>query len=57
MSRKASNNDIDNPMARPKQKFSREDRMPPNTATVRVITVFTVFRMLTDFVCLYNYEF
>jgi hypothetical protein len=22
-----------------------------------VITVFTVFRMLTDFVCLYNYEF
>ena len=24
---------------------------------VRVITVFTVFRMLTDFVCLYTYEF
>jgi hypothetical protein len=24
---------------------------------VRVITVFTVFRSLTDFVCLYNYEF
>jgi hypothetical protein len=24
---------------------------------VRVITVFTVFRLLTDFVCLYNYEF
>jgi hypothetical protein len=23
----------------------------------RVITVFTVFRLLTDFVCLYNYEF
>ena len=22
-----------------------------------VITVFTVFRLLTDFVCLYNYEF
>ena len=21
------------------------------------ITVFTVFRLLTDFVCLYNYEF
>ena len=24
---------------------------------VRVITVLTVFRLLTDFVCLYNYEF
>ena len=24
---------------------------------VSVITVFTVFRLLTDFVCLYNYEF
>jgi hypothetical protein len=24
---------------------------------VRVIMVFTVFRLLTDFVCLYNYEF
>ena len=24
---------------------------------VRVITVFTVFQLLTDFVCLYNYEF
>ena len=24
---------------------------------VRVITVFTVFRLLTDFVCLYNYAF
>ena len=24
---------------------------------VRVITVFTVFRLLNDFVCLYNYEF
>ena len=24
---------------------------------VRVITVFAVFRLLTDFVCLYNYEF
>ena len=24
---------------------------------VRVNTVFTVFRLLTDFVCLYNYEF
>jgi hypothetical protein len=23
----------------------------------RFITVFTVFRLLTDFVCLYNYEF
>jgi hypothetical protein len=27
------------------------------TFLVRVITVFTVFRLLTDFVCLYNYEF
>ena len=27
------------------------------TETERVITVFTVFRLLTDFVCLYNYEF
>ena len=27
------------------------------TVSVRVITVFTVFRLLTDFVCLYNYEF
>jgi hypothetical protein len=26
-------------------------------ANVRVITVFTVFRLLTDFACLYNYEF
>jgi hypothetical protein len=24
---------------------------------VRVITVFTIFRLLTDFVCLYTYEF
>ena len=27
------------------------------TTLFRVITVFTVFRLLTDFVCLYNYEF
>ena len=27
------------------------------TNMFRVITVFTVFRLLTDFVCLYNYEF
>ena len=27
------------------------------SSQVRVITVFTVFRLLTDFVCLYNYEF
>ena len=27
------------------------------TKSGRVITVFTVFRLLTDFVCLYNYEF
>jgi hypothetical protein len=24
---------------------------------VRIIAVFTVFQLLTDFVCLYNYEF
>ena len=28
-----SNNGIVNPMARPKKKFSREECMPPNTAT------------------------
>jgi hypothetical protein len=28
-----------------------------NPFVIRVITVFTVFRLLTDFVCLYNYEF
>ena len=27
------------------------------TGCLRVITIFTVFRLLTDFVCLYNYEF
>jgi hypothetical protein len=31
--KQASNNDIVNPMASPKKKFSREDCMPPNTAT------------------------
>ena len=31
--------------------------MAINIQVVRVITVFTVFRLLTDFVCLYNYEF
>ena len=30
---------------------------PPFLYQVRVITVFTVFRLLTDFVCLYTYEF
>ena len=29
----------------------------PLKCQVSVITVFTVFRLLTDFVCLYNYEF
>jgi hypothetical protein len=28
-----------------------------STYQVRVITVFTVFRLLTDFVCFYTYEF
>jgi hypothetical protein len=28
-----------------------------NNNQVRVITIFTVFRLLTDFVCLYTYEF
>ena len=32
-------------------------QMPGCLYQVRVITVFTVFRLLTDFVCLYNYEF
>jgi hypothetical protein len=27
------------------------------SSSFRVITVFTVFRLLTDFVCLYNYDF
>jgi hypothetical protein len=27
------------------------------TGTIKFITVFTVFRLLADFVCLYNYEF
>ena len=39
---------------------SREKAVIPNVMAlyqVRVITVFTVFRLLTDFVCLYNYEF
>ena len=30
---------------------------PPFLYQVRVVTVFTVFRLLTDFVCLYIYEF
>ena len=29
----------------------------PTISLVRVITVFTIFRLLTDFVCLYTYEF
>ena len=29
----------------------------PTISLVRVITVFTVFRLWTDFVCLYTYEF
>jgi mannitol-specific phosphotransferase system IIBC component len=28
-----------------------------NSLEMPVITVFTVFRLLTDFVCLYTYEF
>jgi hypothetical protein len=28
-----------------------------NVKVIVFITVFTVFRLLTDFVCLYNYEF
>jgi hypothetical protein len=31
--------------------------MSMNRKHNNVITVFTVFRLLTDFVCLYNYEF
>ena len=41
-------------------QWSREKAVISNVMAlcqVRVITVFTVFRLLTDFVCLYNYEF
>jgi hypothetical protein len=33
------------------------ERTPIHTQMSIVITVFTVFRLLTDFVCLYTYEF
>jgi len=33
------------------------NKSPTSLYQVRVITVFTVFRLLTDFVCLYTYEF
>jgi hypothetical protein len=36
---------------------SKYNLFSPWYSQVRVITVFTVFRLLTDFVCLYNYEF
>jgi hypothetical protein len=45
------------------RSFSNPTFMEQNINTlaylyqVRVIAVFTVFRLLTDFVCLYNYEF
>jgi hypothetical protein len=35
---------------------SKYNLFSPWYSQVRVITVFTVFRLLTDFVCLYNYE-
>ena len=45
----------------PVYEFGQMSRLDLNLWTVmravRVITVFTVFRLLTDFVCLYNYEF
>jgi hypothetical protein len=37
-------------------KESREGKLFICLFQVRVITVFTVFRLLTDFVCLYTYE-
>jgi hypothetical protein len=36
--------------------LQRESQNSKCLYQVRVITVFTVFRLLTDFVCLYNYE-
>ena len=39
------------------QQHMTLDNRPVFKYQVRVITVFTVFRLLTDFVCLYNYEF
>jgi hypothetical protein len=38
-------------------EHSVEDPSQEHTSTNGVITVFTVFRLLTDFVCLYTYEF
>jgi hypothetical protein len=40
-------------------RFIEPTRLLSNSPVlaIRVITVFTVFRLLTDFVCLYNYEF
>ena len=40
-----------------KQNSSRQILWSRTSFQVRVITVFTVFRLLTDIVCLYNYEF
>jgi hypothetical protein len=37
--------------------FDIEYKTQYKSDQVRVITVFTVFRLLTDFVCLYTYEF
>jgi hypothetical protein len=45
-------NSIVVPVSRPAASY-----YPKCLYQVRVITVFTVFRLLTDFVCLYNYEF
>jgi hypothetical protein len=42
------------PMIDIKIHFTAETNQPTN---FRAYTVFTVFRLLTDFVCLYNYEF
>jgi hypothetical protein len=39
------------------RRISHKNIRNRNCLHFRVITVFTVFRLLTDFVCLYNYEF
>jgi hypothetical protein len=40
-----------------KKEKDKTDKQRSTKLYFWVITVFTVFRLLTDFVCLYNYEF
>ena len=47
-----------NNIKRPKQDSQHRSRSPViEGGEPSFITVFTVFRLLTDFVCLYTYEF